>query len=376
LAGVYIHIPFCYKRCNYCDFHSSTATGIISNMIDSMVIEMDLRQNYLNDREIKTVYFGGGTPSLLSKYELSKLIDALHKNFRIAPTAEITMEMNPDDVKESYIRDIINLDFNRLSLGIQSFDDSVLKYMNRRHNSIASIHSCDIIRNAGISNISIDLIYGIPEKDFDYWKGTMDFALKLKVPHISAYCLSIEEGTRFDGWKKEGKLFEIEDEEMYLQYDYMCKLLQSSEYKHYEVSNFSIEGKHSQHNSAYWSNEEYIGIGPSAHSYNSIGRQWNVASNVKYIDLINKRQAFFEEETLLAGNKYDEYIMTRLRTSKGIDILELEKYMGLQYRQYFEKKINNPNFESYIERFGSIYRLNETGFWFMDGIINHLTYIK
>jgi oxygen-independent coproporphyrinogen-3 oxidase len=324
MAGIYIHIPFCKQACHYCDFHFSTNTSNRTQMVNSIVSELSLQQEYLEREEVKTIYFGGGTPSLLSLQELAHIFSALNNDFRIARTAEITLEANPDDLTLEKLKDIRSLGVNRLSIGIQSFEDTILKYLNRPHSAAEASRCMELSREANFENISIDLIYAIPGQTDDRWKKNIELAMALQPEHISAYSLTIEKKTAFGTWYEKGKLIPVKDDQAATQLELLVDILALSGFEQYEVSNFSKPGFESQHNSNYWKQEKYLGVGPGAHSYNGRSRQFNIKNNSQYITSINVGKIPFDFELLSPQDQVNEYLLTTLRTRWGSD-LELLK---------------------------------------------------
>jgi oxygen-independent coproporphyrinogen-3 oxidase len=324
MAGIYIHIPFCKQACHYCDFHFSTNTSDRTQMIQSIVSELSLQREYLDGEEVKTIYFGGGTPSLLPLSELEHIFWAINKNFTIAPNAEVTLEANPDDLTLEKLKDVRSSGVNRLSIGIQSFDDTILKYLNRPHTAAETLRCMELSREANFNNISIDLIYAIPGQSDDRWKKNIEMAIALQPEHISAYSLTIEKKTAFGSWYEKGKLIPVKDDLAATQLDLLVDALASSGYDQYEVSNFSKPGFESCHNSNYWKQKKYLGVGPGAHSYNGRSRQFNIKNNSQYITSMNAGNIPFDLERLSPEDQVNEYLLTTLRTSWGSD-LELLK---------------------------------------------------
>jgi oxygen-independent coproporphyrinogen-3 oxidase len=334
MAGIYIHIPFCKQRCSYCDFYTEVAPEFVENIVHAIVKEIEIRKDYLVKKIIKTIYFGGGTPSILTSEQFSKIFNAIFSIYSVNEDAEITLEANPDDLTVDFFNSIKSLPFNRLSIGIQSFDDEDLKRINRRHNSLQAIEAVQNAQKAGFNNLSIDLIYGLPFQTLESWENQLNSALRLNIQHISAYGLTYEEGTKL--WKQKARNeIEVVDElmmnEMYL---LLVNKLKQNGFEAYEISNFALQNFRSQHNSAYWKQEPYIGVGPSAHSYDLNSRQWNVASITNYLKAIENNSSFFEIEQLTTNEKYNDYIMVSIRTSEGIDIEYIEHAFGVEFSTY------------------------------------------
>lgn len=341
MAGIYIHIPFCKSRCVYCDFYSSTQTEYADKLIDAECLELKKRAS-TNNETIETIYFGGGTPSLINTHQLSKIFNTIFENYSVSKNVEITVEANPDDISIEKISDYIKLGINRISLGIQSFDDKILKFLSRRHNAIKAEQTVYDIFKSGIDNISIDLIYGIPQMSVESWQRSLEKAVSLPVKHISAYHLSIEKDTPLSNLLKKKNIVEVTEETSVLHYSILREILINKGFEHYEISNFSIPGLESKHNSAYWFGKKYIGIGPSAHSFDGDKRRWNTASINNYIKNING--VYFEEETLNTNHRFNEYLLTRLRTNKGANLNELrqiDEKIFSQWERQFHKLIDN-----------------------------------
>jgi oxygen-independent coproporphyrinogen-3 oxidase len=325
MAGIYIHIPFCKKLCFYCDFYRVLAPENRSSFIRALLKESELRKDYLAKEDISTIYIGGGTPSVLSMNELEMILNGIYRDHKIADGCEITIELNPDDIDSEYVKGIRKLNINRVSLGIQSWRDQDLKMLNRRHNSAEGERALKYIIDGGFENISIDLIYGIPGMSVTDWAGNLDKSLTYELKHISAYHLTIEPGTVFGKMKQDGTLKEIEEEESTGQFNLLIEKMESAGFIHYEISNFGKEGYFSKHNTNYWRQVNYLGLGPSAHSFNNYSRQWNISDLQKYMNAIKRNKPFFEKEELSIRTRFNEYIMTSLRTMWGIDLDFIEK---------------------------------------------------
>lgn len=325
MAGIYIHIPFCKKLCHYCDFYHVVTSGEHNEFLKSLIAEAESRQNYTGPENISTIYIGGGTPSVLTNGELEMMLNALYGIFKIGTDCEITIELNPDDVTKEYTDFLKNLNINRISLGVQSFRDSDLKLLNRRHNAEQVTNALNSIFSSGFENITIDLIYGIPGLGIDAWSSNLDLALAYNIKHLSAYHLTIEPGTMFGKMKERGVLTEIDEDESTAQFNILTEKTDASGFIHYEISNFGKPGFFSRHNTNYWKQVPYIGLGPSAHSFNGFSRQWNIRDIKKYIKHISTGKPFFEKEDLDIKTRFNEYIMTSLRTMWGIDLEYIEK---------------------------------------------------
>ena len=334
MAGIYIHIPFCKQRCTYCDFYTEVAPQFIPVLIDSIIRELNIRKDYLGNSQVSTIYFGGGTPSILSNEQFLLIFDAIYKLFTVAENAEITFEANPDDLTPEFLASLHELPFNRISIGIQSFDDKDLKRINRRHTSKQAVEAVKNAQKAGFGNISIDLIYGLPFQTLEAWGNQLDMALSLQIQHISAYGLTYEEGTVLWKQRENGKIEVVDDLVMNEMYLLLLDKIKIKGFEAYEISNFALPGYQSRHNSAYWKQEPYLGIGPSAHSYDVVSRQWNIASITDYIKAINSNSVFYEREELSLNDRYNDFIMVSLRTSEGLDVKIMEKDFGHELAEY------------------------------------------
>jgi oxygen-independent coproporphyrinogen-3 oxidase len=328
LAGIYIHIPFCKQRCTYCDFYKEIAPEYIDEFVSSLISELCLRRDYLKGEQISTIYFGGGTPSILSSIQLKKIFEVIYSQFNIHIAAEITMEANPDDLNIKYLQALSSLPFNRLSIGVQSFNNNDLVAINRRHNAKQAKDAVTNAKKTGFNNISIDLIYALPGQTLIAWKNQLDEAFALDVKHISAYGLTYEKGTALWRQRNKGLVAVVEDEVTLQMYELMLIKMKENKFDAYEISNFSKPGFMSQHNSSYWKFIPYLGVGPSAHSFDGNSRQWNVASVKKYIDKIASEELFFEKEILTSQDMYNDYVMVALRTSEGIHLPYIEGKFG------------------------------------------------
>jgi len=325
MAGIYIHIPFCKKLCHYCDFYHVIYNEKDHDFVDALIAETKIRKDYLGSETVSTIYFGGGTPSVLPVQHLAEILSVLKNNFSVDSICEVTAELNPDDVSPEYLKKIKDLGINRISLGIQSWRDSYLKMLNRRHNSQQASDAVKEILNAGFENTTIDLIYGIPGMTVREWSEDLDKTLSLGIKHLSAYHLTIEQGTVFGKMKEKGLLSEIEEEESNAQFNTLIEKTEKAGLIHYEISNFGKPGYFSIHNTNYWKQVPYLGLGPSAHSFNGYSRQWNIRDLKKYVRAVSRGTPFFEKEELDTKTRFNEYIMTSLRTMWGIDLDYVEK---------------------------------------------------
>lgn len=376
MAGIYIHIPFCKQACHYCDFHFSTSLKNKDAFLSSLKKEIEMQKNYLGSQKIATVYFGGGTPSLLTESELMYIFDTLNAHFEIDSDAEITLEANPDDLNLKKIKELKHTPINRLSIGIQSFFDEDLVLMNRAHTSKEALSVVQTSQDAGFENITIDLIYGIPTLTNEKWKHNLQTAFDLQVKHISSYCLTVEAKTALANFIKTGKIKNVDEQQSVEQFEIMVEKMKQNDFIHYEISNFCKEGYHSQHNSSYWLKENYLGLGPSAHSYNGVSRQWNISNNALYIQSLEKNKLNFEEEILTVAQKYNEYILTSLRTIWGIDLKYIEIFFGTDHKNYCLKEA-----ERYIAQGNLLIKenklfLTQKGKLLADKIASDLFYIE
>lgn len=336
MAGIYIHIPFCKQRCSYCDFYTRVAPRQINDTVNAIIREMEIRRDYLKDDFIQTIYFGGGTPSLLSAEQFQRIFETLFLIFKINNDAEITFEANPDDLTPSFFESIHSLPFNRISIGIQSFDDDELKKINRRHTGNEAIAAFQNARNAGFRNISIDLIYGLPLQTKQSWEIQLQKAFELNPEHISVYGLTYEEGTPLHKLRELGRITSAADAEMIDMHLFMLQKMKMAGYEAYEISNFAKSGFRSQHNSAYWKMKPYLGLGPSAHSFDGESRCWNVSSIKNYNQAVFANEVFTESELLSTDEKYNEYVMVSLRTKEGVDMDYLQNNFEFKYVRNFE----------------------------------------
>ncbi|MBK9564918.1 MAG: radical SAM family heme chaperone HemW [Saprospiraceae bacterium] len=375
MSGIYIHIPFCKKACHYCNFHFSTSLRLKDDMIEAICKEIELRKNYLSNKTLDSIYFGGGTPSLLKVMDLERIFEAIHSVYAVRAGAEITLEANPDDINQQSLDDFRKTGVNRLSIGIQSFFDTDLQWMNRAHSAIEAQNSVKLAQDAGYDNITIDLIYGAPTTTDEMWRDNIDQALKLDVPHISAYCLTVEENTALHHFIAKNKTAPPQQQKAVAQFDTLMKKLNDNGFLHYEISNFAKPGYLAVHNSNYWKGSHYIGIGPSAHSYDGASRCWNISHNKKYIDALVDPDYKAETEYLSISMKYNEYIMTSVRTMWGIDSdivmtfgKEIQSYFLSEIRFLIEKEMISPEAKSY--------KLTQKGKHFADQVAMDLFFME
>lgn len=373
MSGIYIHIPFCKQACHYCDFHFSTSLKLKSNLVEAILTEIDLRLPYLKNKNIETIYFGGGTPSLLSEKELFLILEKLYKTYNVSSHAEITLEANPDDLSIDKLKELKRLEINRLSIGLQSFNDEELIWMNRAHTAAESEASVKRSQDKGFENISIDLIYGSKFSSLTNWKKTLDKTISLDVKHISSYNLTIEDKTKLGHDFKVKKEMAIDDEkssELFLE---MIDRLEKNKFIHYEISNFGKENWFSNHNSNYWKGIEYIGFGPSAHSFDGVSRQWNISNNSLYIKNVNDtNESYFEKELLSEVDQFNEYILTSLRTIWGIDAEVLKNKFSSEIIHSFNRNINTYISKGMVTFTNNQYVLTSKGKLFADRIASEL----
>lgn len=328
MAGIYIHIPFCRKACHYCNFHFSTSLKGKNDFITALLKEIKLRKDYTGTEIIETIYLGGGTPSLLSGEELEQILSAIRQQYRVGPGAEITLESNPDDIDDLKAENWRNSGINRLSIGVQSFFDEDLRWMNRAHSSARALESIATARRHGFYNITIDLIYGVPGLTDERWEKNMALALELDIPHLSCYALTVEPATALHKMIAQKKTANVIPEDQARQFSLLAHRLEAAGYDHYEISNFAKPGYRSRHNSSYWQGKKYLGLGPSAHSFNGNSRQWNLANNALYIQGLGKDRLEAETEILSAAQQLNEYVMLSLRTAEGIDLNRISRQFG------------------------------------------------
>jgi oxygen-independent coproporphyrinogen-3 oxidase len=372
MAGLYIHIPFCKQKCHYCNFFSLASTKYKTQFIDALIKEIELQKSYLQSESLTSIYFGGGTPSLLNENELHSLFDKIHSTFTVETNAEITFEANPDDLSKSYLKILSNSPVNRLSIGIQSFNDSELIYLNRLHTSQEAIRAIQNAQDLGISSLSLDLIYGIPMATNESWLRNLNQFKALDVNHLSAYNLTREENTAYDSFIKKGKYSAPNDVQGAEHYHLLLNFAKETGLEQYEVSNFAYDKKYAVHNTNYWKREKYLGIGPSAHSFNLINRSWNIAQLNAYIKSINNGLLPNETEVLTIIDKWNELIMTGLRTKWGIDLNYLEENFELVWIQDFKKNAQKHIENGKMVQNKNHFHLTENGLFFADGIASDL----
>jgi oxygen-independent coproporphyrinogen III oxidase len=376
MAGVYLHIPFCRKACHYCDFHFSTVLKGKTELLQAMQEEIAIRKDYLSGEEVSTIYFGGGTPSLLSGDELNRLTESIMKFHNVTNTSEFTIEANPDDLTKEKMRDLLTTGVNRLSIGIQSFVDRDLQWMNRAHTGAQADYAVKLAQDSGIPNLTVDLIYGIPGMTAEVWRENLLKAIDLDVKHISAYNLTIEQGTYFGHLQKRGTIQPATQEQSEDQFLLMHELLTTAGFEHYEVSNFAKSGWRSKHNTSYWQGSKYLGVGPSAHSYDGDSRQWNVANNGVYVRSVQMCDAFFEREEIDDRIRLNEYIMTGLRTSTGIDTAYVAKTFGVDLSEKYAEQIEDLVRANRMQRIDNRLVLTTKGFLIADRVASDFFIIE
>ena len=372
MAGIYLHIPFCKQACNYCDFHFSTTMKMKVDFVKAIIQEIELRKDVFANKFISSIYFGGGTPSLLSKEELDMIFEKLYKSFTINADAEITLEANPDDLNFDKILQLKDTPINRLSIGVQSFRDEDLKYMNRVHTAIEALNSIKVAQDLGFQNITIDLIYGTPGMSNEDWKYNLRKSFALNLPHISSYALTVEEKTPLYYQILKKNIDAVDEQQSANQFKILMDEMLSYGYEQYEISNFCKDNSYSRHNSSYWKKNHYLGLGPSAHSYFGNSRLWNVSNNVKYIKALSASRLPLSKENLNTQDMYNEYVMTSLRTKWGCSLIEIEKYYSRSYLNYFKVQIKGHEINGYIIENKGVYTLSEKGKLIADRITSDL----
>lgn len=371
MSGIYIHIPFCKQACHYCDFHFSTSLKKKEEVLDAILQEIVLRKDDWQQEPVETIYFGGGTPSILSNSEIETILQSIYENFSVVNTAEITLEANPDDLTKERIIALAQTKINRLSVGVQSFFEEDLQLMNRAHNADEAWQSLETARRY-FDNISIDLIYGIPGMSMDKWQQNIEKALTLGVPHISSYALTVEPKTALASLIAKGTIPMPDDGEAHEHFLQLMQLLKQNGYVHYELSNFGKPGYFSQNNTAYWMGKKYIGIGPSAHSFDGVNRSWNISNNTLYLKKIQSGILPSEKELLSLNDRYNEYIMTGLRTMWGVSLEKVQNDFGEKYLTYLLKNAqkNIQSLKLVIEN--NVLKTTAEGKFFGDGIASEL----
>jgi putative oxygen-independent coproporphyrinogen III oxidase len=371
MAGLYLHIPFCKQACHYCNFHFSTSMRQKDAMLAAILVELERRKDYLGGEPVETIYFGGGTPSLLTNAELDAIIEKIYRLYPVAEAPEITLEANPDDLHLDKIKALRQSPVNRLSIGVQSFSDEDLKFMNRAHSASEALACIENAQDAGFENLTVDLIYGSPTTSDTQWEQNIGTVLEFKIPHISCYCLTVEPKTALAHFIKNGKAQAVDDEQGARQFETLMERLEEAGYEHYEISNFAKPGNYSRHNTSYWQGKKYLGIGPSAHSFDGVSRQWNVANNARYIRAVKEGKLDFEKEELTPEQRYNEYVMTALRTIWGCDLNKVREIQPT-YEKYFLENAAPFIVEKALTRKGRFFYLTKRGKLMADHIASEL----
>lgn len=375
MAGLYLHVPFCAKRCLYCDFFSNTEMKYKESYVTAIIKEMELRRSYIGSEAIETIYFGGGTPSQLSASDFGRIFDAIRQNFHTDSCQEVTLEANPDDMTPEYVSSLASLPFNRISMGVQSFKEEDLRFLNRRHNRQQALHAVALCKEQGIQNISIDLIYGLPGQTALEWESNLAEAIRLEISHISAYHLIYEEGTVLYKLMQAGKVSPAEEELSISLFSTLINRLTEAGYLHYEISNFARPGSLSMHNSSYWRGKKYLGLGPSAHSYNGKEREWNISSLPGYLKGVSDGIPAIETEELNANTRYNDFIITGLRTMWGLSLTDIQQLFGPERLEYCLKLAKPYVKQGLLLQDGNTLTLSRKGIFVSDGIMSDLLYV-
>ena len=375
MAGIYIHIPFCKRRCIYCDFFSTIQSEKKPTYIHALCQELEMRKNYLEGEEIETIYLGGGTPSQLTEKELNKIFTSLYNIYKVKEDAEITLEANPDDLTPEYVSMLRRLPINRISMGIQTFQEETLKLLHRRHTARQAIEAFQRCREAGFQNISIDLMYGLPGETLDTWKEDLQQAIALHPEHISAYHLIYEEGTALWKLRDEHQVEEADEDLSVTLFKNLIDELKQAGYQHYEISNFCLPGLHSRHNSSYWTGKKYLGCGPSAHSFNGSSRQWNIASLDNYLKGIASGKPNYEIEELDLYTRYNDFVITSIRTCWGMSLSRLRSEYGEELYRYCLRMAKSHLGQGVLEIEEDTLRLTQEGIFISDGIMSDLLFV-
>ncbi|MEA5404545.1 radical SAM family heme chaperone HemW [Arcicella sp. DC2W] len=369
---LYIHIPFCRQACHYCDFHFSTSLKVKDEMVNAICQEIILQTNYLQDKNLSTIYFGGGTPSLLEEKDLALIFETIHRHYQVIDGAEITLEANPDDLNAEKLRSFKRFGINRLSIGIQSFNESHLKKINRIHTAQEAETCVKLSQDVGIHNITIDLIYAIPADNHAIFENDLAKATTLNLNHISAYCLTIEPKTVFGKWLKQGKIEVINDKFASQQFEMLVSHLASNGFEQYEISNFASNNQYARHNTSYWKQEEYLGIGPSAHSFNHLSRQYNIANNTQYLKALATNQIPATIEILTKEDRINEYLLTGLRTKWGCELKKLNQLSENDFLEFNQDILKNQLSEGFLQIENGTLLITEKGKLFVDRIASDL----
>lgn len=375
MAGLYIHVPFCAKRCLYCDFFSNTEMKYKEAYVSAIIQEMELRKKYIDNEPIETIYFGGGTPSQLRAPDFQRIFDAIHRVFDTRNCQEITLEANPDDMTPEYVSSLSAFPFNRISMGVQSFKQEDLHFLNRRHNREQALQAVALCKEQGITNISIDLIYGLPGQTSEEWENNLAEAIHLQIPHISAYHLIYEEGTALYKLMKADKVSPIGEDLSVTLFTLLIEQLTTAGYQHYEISNFARPGYLSRHNSSYWTGKKYLGLGPSSHSYNGVNRQWNVSSLPLYLKGVTTGTPDTETEFLDIHTRYNDFIITGLRTMWGVSLHDIRQFFGEKKQAYCQKQAIPYLKKGLLLQKNDTLTLSQEGIFISDSIMSDLLYV-
>jgi oxygen-independent coproporphyrinogen-3 oxidase len=377
LAGIYIHIPFCKKACFYCDFHFSVSFKQKNEIVNTISQEIEIRKDFIDEGEVlESIYFGGGTPSVLTEKEIAKLLDKVKTSFLVSENVEVTFECNPDDLSLEYLKDLKDAGINRLSIGIQSFNDEHLKWMNRSHSNDQSTIAIQNAAEVGFTDITIDLIYGLAQLSIEEWEQTIDNALALPINHLSAYSLTLEENTPYNKLVNQKKYEKPNDDLASEHFALLINKIEAKGWNHYEVSNFCKDENYSRHNTSYWQNIKYLGIGPSAHSFDGVNRYWNVNNNTQYLELISSKGNAYEMEELSKRDRLNETILTGLRTKWGINLAQIKDDFGYDIKILFADDLKQWLAQSWVEEWDDRLKLNAEGFLFADYIASELFLLK
>lgn len=375
MAGIYLHIPFCKRRCIYCDFYSTTQSEKKTAYVAALCRELDQRKDYLQGERVETIYLGGGTPSQLEDKDFEQIFQTLHRLYNISPKAEITIEANPDDLTDEYVNMLRTFPFNRLSMGIQTFQENILRLLHRRHTAQQAVEAFERCRKAGFTNISIDLMYGLPGETLQTWEADLRQAVSMKPEHISAYHLIYEEGTVLWKLREQHRVEEADEDLSVSLFTQLIHKLKDYGYQHYEISNFCLPGMYSRHNSSYWTGKKYLGCGPSAHSYNGISRQWNVSSLDRYIEQVNNGETYFEVEELDLYTRYNDFVITTIRTMWGMQLDVLKEQFGTKLYNYCLRMAQPHLSQGTLELSNDVLKLTEKGVFISDGIMSDMLWV-
>lgn len=376
MAGIYLHIPFCKRRCIYCDFYSTTLENRKDEYVAALCHELQMRHDYLQGETVETIYFGGGTPSQLEEKHFRQVFDIIMTHYPVSPNAEITLEANPDDLSPAYIHHLRNLPFNRISIGIQTFCDETLRLLHRRHTSRQAIEAVHRCQDAGFSNISIDLMYGLPKESLSSWDADLQQALALNVQHISAYHLIYEEGTELWQLRQQHHVEEVDEDSSLAFFRLLIEQLEQAGFEHYEISNFALPGMHSRHNSGYWDGTKYLGCGAAAHSYDGISRQWNIASLDRYIQGIKANTLPHEVEKLDLYTRYNDRIVTSIRTRRGLSLTSLRSEFGDRLHDFCLANAHSYLHQGLLIIEDDRLHLTREGIFISDGIMSDLLWVE